>query len=107
MRRVIPDLVGETQSAFVQGRKIHDAALIACEIVQWLKQRKKKSEIIKLDFQKAYDRVKWKFVDIVLQKMGFGQRWRGWIKECVCTASMSLLINGSPSKSFKMEWDLR
>ncbi|XP_072076581.1 uncharacterized protein [Arachis hypogaea] len=39
--------------------------------------------------------------------MGFGQRWRGWIKECVCMASMSLLINVSPSKSFKMERGLR
>nr|XP_025616965.1 uncharacterized protein LOC112709287 [Arachis hypogaea] len=58
MRRVIPDLVGETQSAFVQGRKIHDGALITCKTVQWLKQRKKKSAIIELDFQKAYDRVK-------------------------------------------------
>nr|XP_029145701.1 uncharacterized protein LOC114924634 [Arachis hypogaea] len=33
MRRVMPDLVGETPSAFVQGRKIHDGALIACETV--------------------------------------------------------------------------
>ncbi|XP_057746806.1 secreted RxLR effector protein 78-like [Arachis stenosperma] len=90
-----------------KGRKIHDGALIACEIVQWLKQRKKKLAIIKPDFQKAYDRIKWKFVDIVLQKMGFGQRCRGWIKECVCTASMLFLINGSPSKSVKMEWGLR
>ncbi|XP_016207154.1 uncharacterized protein LOC107647598 [Arachis ipaensis] len=90
MRKVMPDLVGKTQSVFVQGRKIHNGALIACETVQWLKQRKKKSAIIKLEFQKTYDRVKLKFVDIVLQKMGFRQRWRGWIKECVCTASMSL-----------------
>ncbi|XP_016185349.1 uncharacterized protein LOC107626980 [Arachis ipaensis] len=74
MGRVMPGLVGETQSAFVQGKKIHDGTLIACEIVQWLKQRKKKLAIIKLDFQKAYDRVKWKFVDIIFQKMGFGQR---------------------------------
>ncbi|XP_057734478.1 uncharacterized protein LOC130949889 [Arachis stenosperma] len=58
MRRVMPDLVGETQSAFVQERKIHDGALITFETVQWLKQRKKKLAIIKLDFQKAYDRVK-------------------------------------------------
>ncbi|XP_025678707.1 uncharacterized protein [Arachis hypogaea] len=33
MRTVMPDLVGETQSAFVKGRKIHDGALIACETV--------------------------------------------------------------------------
>ncbi|XP_025685613.1 uncharacterized protein [Arachis hypogaea] len=39
--------------------------------------------------------------------MGFGLRWRTWVKECVTTASMSVLINGSPSKPFKMERGLR
>ncbi|XP_016207963.1 uncharacterized protein LOC107648665 [Arachis ipaensis] len=39
--------------------------------------------------------------------MGFGIRWRTWVKECVTTASMSVLINGSPSKPFKMERGLR
>ncbi|XP_072086140.1 uncharacterized protein [Arachis hypogaea] len=81
MRKIMPGLVEETQSAFVQGRKIHDRALIACETVQWLKLKKKSSRIIKLDFQKAYDRVKWSFVDIVLQKMGFGRRRRERIKD--------------------------
>ncbi|XP_057733904.1 uncharacterized protein LOC130949098 [Arachis stenosperma] len=39
--------------------------------------------------------------------MGFSHIWRGWIKECVCSASMSVLINGSPTKPFKMERGLR
>ncbi|XP_015959652.1 uncharacterized protein LOC107483543 [Arachis duranensis] len=76
MRSVMPRLVEETQTVFVKGRKIHDDALIACETVHWLKTRKKKAAIIKLEFHKAYDRVRWNFVDIVLHKMGFGQRWR-------------------------------
>ncbi|XP_016192828.1 uncharacterized protein LOC107633742 [Arachis ipaensis] len=46
-------------------------------------------------------------VDIVLEKMGFGHRWRACVKECVSTASMSVLINGAPSKPFKMERGLR
>ncbi|XLR04694.1 hypothetical protein S83_070892, partial [Arachis hypogaea] len=96
-----------THSAFIKGHKIHDGVLIACETVQWLKLRKKQAAIIKLDFQKAYDRVRWSFVDMVLQKMGFGLRWRAWVKECVTTASMSVLINGSPSKPFRMERGLR
>nr|XP_025628468.1 uncharacterized protein LOC112721637 [Arachis hypogaea] len=107
MRSVMPGLVGESQSAFVKGRKIHDGALIACKTVQWLKRKKKASAIIKLDFQKAYDRVKWCFVDTVLEKMGFGRTWRAWVKECVTSASISILINGSPSKPFKMERGLR
>nr|XP_025662026.1 uncharacterized protein LOC112757684 [Arachis hypogaea] len=107
MRAVMPGLVGETQSTFVQGRRIHDGALIACETMHCLKRIKGKAAIIKLDFQKAYDRVKMGFVDIVLEKMGFGRRWRTWVMECVTTASMSVLINGSPSKSFKIERSLR
>ncbi|XP_016192211.1 uncharacterized protein LOC107633090 [Arachis ipaensis] len=107
MRSVVPGLVGKTQSAFVKGCKIHDGALIACETVQWLKVRKKQAAIIKLDFQKAYDRVRWSFVDIVLQKMGFSLRWRTWVKEYVTTASMSVFINGSPSKPFRMKRGLR
>ncbi|XP_072074111.1 uncharacterized protein [Arachis hypogaea] len=75
--------VGRKDSAvFVKGRKIHDGALIACETVHWLKTRKKTAAIIKLDFQKAYDKVRWSFVDVVLQKMGFSQRRRIWVKEC-------------------------
>ncbi|XP_015945329.1 secreted RxLR effector protein 78-like [Arachis duranensis] len=63
--------------------------------------------IIKLDFHKAYDRVKWCFVDTVLEKMGFGSTWRAWVKECIRSASISILVNGSPSKAFKMERGLR
>ncbi|XP_057730158.1 uncharacterized protein LOC130945464 [Arachis stenosperma] len=70
MHRVMSGLVGETQSDFVNGRKIHDETLITCETIKWLKTSKKRLAIIKLDFQKAYDRVKWTFMDIVLQKMG-------------------------------------
>ncbi|XP_016177787.1 uncharacterized protein LOC107620083 [Arachis ipaensis] len=71
------------------------------------KLKKKKSAIIKLDFQKAYDRVKWCFVDTVLEKMSFGRKWRAWVRECVTLASISILVNGSPSKPSKMERGLR
>ncbi|XP_020963796.1 uncharacterized protein LOC110265242 [Arachis ipaensis] len=39
--------------------------------------------------------------------MGFGLRWRAWVKECVTTAAMSVLVNGAPSKPFRMERGLR
>ncbi|XP_016206917.1 uncharacterized protein LOC107647353 [Arachis ipaensis] len=92
MRSVMPGLVGESQSAFMKGRKIHDGALIACETVHWLKLKKQASAIVKLDFQKAYDRVKWCFIDIVLEKMEFDRTWRSWIRECVRMASISILV---------------
>ena len=106
MWHVMDCLVGETQTPLVQGRQILDGTLIACEAVHWLKSKKKEALIIKLDFHKAYDSVKWEFVDHVLDRMGFGQVWRKWIWGCILSAEMSIVINGSPMKPFSMEHGL-
>ncbi|XP_072076857.1 secreted RxLR effector protein 78-like [Arachis hypogaea] len=91
----------------VQPVDVSVVSRLARHHLSWLKLRKKEAALIKLDFQKAYDRVKWSFVNIVLQKMGFGHKWRAWVMECVATTSMSVLINGLPSKPFNMERGLR
>ena len=52
--------------------------------------------LCKLDIEKAYDRINWKFLFGVLQKMGFKPKWMSRIKQCVITASFSIQINGSP-----------
>ena len=76
-------LVGETQTTFVQGREILDWGLIANEAISRLKQRKTEAVLLKLDFHKAYDSVRWIFVDQVLEKMGFGRTWRTWVWNCI------------------------
>jgi hypothetical protein len=39
-------------------------------------------------------------------KILFPEKWRVCIKECIGTPTISMLINGSPSKEFKMEMGL-
>ena len=62
---------------------------------------------MKLDFKKAYDSVRWSFMDHVLESMGFGQLWRKWVWGCMSSATMSILVNGSPTKPFLMQRELR
>ena len=107
LRTVLPGLIGATQSAFVEGRQILDGALIANEVVHWLKQRKREGVLLKLDFQKAYDTIDWKALELILSAMGFGRKWIKWIKQCVSSASISILINGAPTKPFRMQRGLR
>nr|GEZ57414.1 arginine repressor C-terminal-like domain-containing protein [Tanacetum cinerariifolium] len=38
-----------------------------------------------------------------MSQMGFGHKWRNWISSCLSTASISVMINGSPLKEFKMK----
>ncbi|PNX63811.1 receptor-like kinase, partial [Trifolium pratense] len=68
---------------------------------------KKELLLFKVDFEKAYDSVDWGYLEDVMGKMGFPTLWRKWIKECVCTASASVLVNGSPTEEFPFERGLR
>nr|GEZ56475.1 RNA-directed DNA polymerase, eukaryota, reverse transcriptase zinc-binding domain protein [Tanacetum cinerariifolium] len=53
-----------------------------------------------VDFEKAYDSVRWDFLDEVLSKFGFGEKWRKWIQCCLQSSRGSLIINGSPTEEF-------
>ncbi|XP_015969911.1 secreted RxLR effector protein 78-like [Arachis duranensis] len=107
MKNVMSFLVGEVQYAFIQDRQILDGALIASETVSWLKKSKKSGVIVKLDFKKSYDTVRWSFLDHVLKIMGFSDIWRKWINEMLNTVAMSIIVNRSPIEPFAMERGLR
>ncbi|KAE8683516.1 hypothetical protein F3Y22_tig00111206pilonHSYRG00139 [Hibiscus syriacus] len=58
--------------------------------------------VLKLDFSKAYDCVRWEFLMMILEKLGFDRLWRSWTWACVSSASVSVLVNGSPTKEFRI-----
>ncbi|KAJ9561057.1 LOW QUALITY PROTEIN: hypothetical protein OSB04_006217 [Centaurea solstitialis] len=100
LKKVLAKLVSSTQSAFIKGRHILDGVLIANEIVDHMK-KKKKGWIFKVDFEKAYDNVEWAFF------FGFGCKWIKWIEGYLKSATVSVLVNGSPTKEFVMKKGLR
>ena len=51
---------------------------------------------IKLDMNKAYDMVEWDFLESIMCKIGFAERWIQLILECVQTVTYSVLINDDP-----------
>ncbi|KAJ9543548.1 hypothetical protein OSB04_023255 [Centaurea solstitialis] len=107
LKKVIGKLIGDKQSAFIQGRFILDGVLIANEVVEDLRKAKKKGMIFKVDFEKAYDSVEWDFLLDIMKTMGFGEKWRKWVEVCLKSASISILVNGAPTKEFKMTRGIR
>ncbi|MCI04470.1 RNA-directed DNA polymerase (Reverse transcriptase), partial [Trifolium medium] len=84
-----------------------DGVLIANELVEEAKRRGKETILFKVDFEKAYDSVNWNYLDEMMMCMGFCDQWRRWIAECLNSASVSVLVNGSPTKEFRIGRGLR
>lgn len=107
LKTVISSIISPEQTAFVRGRSILDGPLIANEILSWLKKSKRKALMLKVDFEKAFDCISWNFLDCVLEQMNFGLTWRSWIRGCLSSATVSVLLNGSPTKQFRVERGVR
>ncbi|GJR29739.1 putative RNA-directed DNA polymerase, eukaryota, reverse transcriptase zinc-binding domain protein [Tanacetum coccineum] len=107
LSKVIDSVISKEQSAFISGRQILDGPLILSEVIDWYKKRKKKLLLFKVDFEKAFDSVSWRFLDHVMDKLGFSSTWRRWIRAGLMTSRTSILINGSPTSEFSIKRGLR
>ncbi|XP_058732794.1 uncharacterized protein LOC131604367 [Vicia villosa] len=84
-----------------------DGVLVMNEVMDLAKREKRSCVVLKVDFEKAYDRVSWNFFRHILKRMGFGDRWMRWTECCIFTNSLSVLVNGSTTKDFRVEKGLR
>jgi len=102
MRPLLEKIIDPVQSAFVPKRSIHDNILLTHEIMNKFKNMKGKKAwvALKLDMEKAYDRVEWGFLFEALKQLGF-QKWVNWIKEYVTTVSYSVIVNDEVCGFFK------
>ncbi|RVW25910.1 putative mitochondrial protein [Vitis vinifera] len=84
-----------------------DAILIANEVVDEKRRSGEEGVVFKIDFEKAYDHVDWGFLDHVLQRKGFSQKWRSWMRGCLSSSSFAILVNGNAKGWVKASRGLR
>lgn len=101
MKLVILHLICSKQGAFVAGRSISNNVLISQEFMYDFKRAPTYHSLmaIKLDMERVYDCLHWKFLERVLIDFGFHHRWIALIL-LVLRPSFAIMINGTPSKSF-------
>jgi len=81
-------------------RGLLDSILVANEIIDEMKKKKKECVIVKVDFEKIYDTVSWDYLMYMMERLGFCWKCIYWIKKCLSSASVSILVNGSPTTKF-------
>ena len=96
LKAVLPQIITENQSAFLFERLITDNILVAFEIIHYLNNKwegKESFMAVKLDMSKAFDRVKWGFIEAVMEKLGLYERWISLIMQFITRFhTLSLLM---------------
>jgi hypothetical protein len=107
MRVILSKHISCEQFGFLEGRQIHEAIGVAQEGLHSIKLKKLKVVVVKIYLSKAFDRVNWLYIRILLIHLGFGLVFFNWIMACLSSVSFSILLNGSATKFFHSERGLR
>lgn len=63
------------------------------EVMHETKRKRKSGLILKLDFEKAYDKVDWVFLLNSVRQRGFDEKWCEWIKQVISGGTVSVKLN--------------
>ncbi|KAH1096691.1 hypothetical protein J1N35_013612 [Gossypium stocksii] len=85
-KHIFPKIITQEQVGFIAGRSINENIILAQEVIHSMRsQKKRKWMAIKIDLEKAYDRVSWDFIDVSLRAIG--------IPEYLVNVIMSVISN--------------
>jgi hypothetical protein len=100
-------IITKRQNAFIKWRNIMDGVLSLHEILHDTKNKKKEGIVLKLDFEKAYDKINWSFLVETLKQRGFCETWCRWIEKVVDSGTLSVKVNDSMGGYFKSKKGVR
>eukprot|EP00253_Pinus_taeda_P021341 PITA_21341 len=100
LKMILPGIISQEQSGYVEGRQILDNILLAQEMIHSLHSRKEAGMLMQLDLSKAYDKVSWTYLEAILEAFGFSKQWIKWILALIKSPRYSILVNGAPSSPF-------
>uniref|UniRef100_A0A8I7B9N1 Reverse transcriptase domain-containing protein n=1 Tax=Hordeum vulgare subsp. vulgare TaxID=112509 RepID=A0A8I7B9N1_HORVV len=94
-------LFSRHQNAFIKNRDIMDGIMSLHEILHHTYAQKKKGIVLKLDFEKAYDKVNWEFLLECHSKRNFDPRWIDWIRRILVGGTISVKLNDEVGEYFQ------
>lgn len=87
-------LTSSNQTAFVKGMFILESVVTTHEMLHSTYHSGNLGLVLKLDYEKAFDKVNLDFLIDLLEKRGFGPLWIKWIKQITHLGSVGVKING-------------
>ena len=104
---VLPEIISKDQNAYMKGRFIGYNIRTILDVIEITNKRKMENIIAFLDFEKAFDKLNWKFIDKCLTAFGFGISFRKWVAIMCKDISSCVIYDGYTTGYFKLQCGIR
>jgi hypothetical protein len=87
---IVDRIISHNQTTFIKGRYILESVVTAHEVLHSVHKSKDKGIVLKLDYEKAFDKVDLYFLAELLDKRGFGKNFQRMIKQITSRGSVGV-----------------
>ncbi|KAL9681142.1 hypothetical protein QQ045_012923 [Rhodiola kirilowii] len=104
LKPILATIISENQGAFVQGKIISNNIIAAQELIHFIRTRSRQKLgyfALKVDINKAYDRVEWDFLEVMMRSLGFPEVWISMVMICIKTVSYAVRVNDLVTEEVK------
>lgn len=98
LKLVLPNIISESQTCCIMGKDIADTLVSIRDIIDMVEMDNMEGYIVKIDQEKAFDRVSHEYLSDVLKVFGFGPYFRKWISIFYTDIYSSVKCNGFLTK---------
>ncbi len=107
LKLVLERIIHSDQKAYLRNRQIGENVRLNEDIIYYCENYNKPGAVIYIDQSKAFDRVSQQWVQMVLERYGFGEQFRKWIDILYTNARSTIFTNGFLSESVQIERGVR
>ena len=75
IREFLSNDIQQDKKCSIKGKSIHDGASLITDVIEYVNRNNLPGSILSLGQIKAYDRVEWDFLIIILEKFNFGTNY--------------------------------
>jgi hypothetical protein len=68
---------------------------------------KKEMVILKLDFEKTFNKIEHEMIIRIMRQKGFSSMWVDWVHRILKSGTSTILLNGTPRKVFQCRRGIR
>ena len=107
LQNVLPEIINSDQNGSTKVRFIGYTIRTIMDVIELNRNKQIQSIIAFLDFEKAFDKLNWEFIEKTLEAFGFGLIFRKWIRIMYNDISSCVINNGYTSQYFKIKCGIR
>ena len=107
LQKVIAKVVSSDQNGYIKNRFIGFSIRQIQDVIDYAEDCNLNGVLLFLDYQKAFDSIEWNFMNMTLEKFGFGSSFINLVKMLYKNANNRIVNNGWVSNSFGISRGIR